>query len=323
MKLYCGDCLEIMKELPDKSINLIVVDPPYNIGKAEWDKIDNYIEWCGKWIIECQRVLKDNGSFYFFHNDMQQIADLMLWIRNNSRFIFKQFIVWNKRFDGVANKGYLDGFIVPDGLRNYQQMAEYILFYTFQDETGLMGILPLCFEKYLDYMTEQKELSGMSINKINQLTGYAAIASHWFWQPKRVQPQPRLIQEYDYKKLQSTGYFQREYEDLKLEYESLRLEYEGMRYTFNNQKTHHSVWNYEIAERCDHITPKPVSLIENIIRHSSNEGDIVLDCFMGSGTTGIACNNLNRDFIGIEKDKGYFGIAEKRINEVTQQEKLL
>ena len=77
VKLILGDCLKAMKEIPDKSVNLIVADPPYNIGKAEWDKIDNYIEWCGSWLMECQRVLADNGSMYIFHNDMEQIADLM------------------------------------------------------------------------------------------------------------------------------------------------------------------------------------------------------------------------------------------------------
>ena len=70
INLLHGDCLELIKDIPDKSVDLILTDPPYNIGKAKWDKIPNYIEWCGKWFIECQRVLKDNGSFYWWHNDM-------------------------------------------------------------------------------------------------------------------------------------------------------------------------------------------------------------------------------------------------------------
>ena len=59
IKLLHGDCLELMKDIPDKSVDLILCDPPYNIGKAKWDKIPSYIEWCGKWFIECQRVLKE------------------------------------------------------------------------------------------------------------------------------------------------------------------------------------------------------------------------------------------------------------------------
>ena len=64
-----------------------------------------------------------------------------------------------------------------------------------------------------------------------------------------------------------------------------------------------------------HPTIKPLHIIKNLIINSSLEGDTVLDCFMGSGTTGVACKELGRNFIGIEIDKNYFEIAEKRINE--------
>ena len=64
-----------------------------------------------------------------------------------------------------------------------------------------------------------------------------------------------------------------------------------------------------------HPTQKPVSLLQEIIERSSNEGGVVLDCFMGSGSTGVACVNTNRHFIGIELDDGYFNIAKKRIEE--------
>jgi site-specific DNA-methyltransferase (adenine-specific) len=156
-----------MKSIPDKSIDAVITDPPYNIGKADWDKIDDYINWCGSWILECQRVLKDNGSFYFFHNDIEQLSDLILWIRNNTGFVFKQMIVWNKRFDGSSNKGFLDGFVVSDGLRNYQQMAEYCLFYTFQDETGLSRIFndKDCFQSVKEYLRGERKKSGLSLDK--------------------------------------------------------------------------------------------------------------------------------------------------------------
>ena len=322
VELILGDCLEVMRAMPDKSVDLVLTDPPYNIGKADWDRIDDYINWCGSWIVECQRVLKDNGSFYFFHNDMEQIADLMLWIRNNTQFVFKQFIVWNKRFDGVRNKGYLDGFIVPDGLRNYQQMAEYCLFYTFQDETGLTQVFSNrdCFQSIKSYMRAERDKvikrDGFTTLEefnqwVNAITQTASVASrHYFADSQWTLPTEEM-----YKRLQSSGFWRREYEDL-------RREYEDLRYTFNNQKTHHSVWNYEIAERCDHMTPKPVKLIENIIKHSSNEGDTILDPFMGSGTTGVACIQTGRNFIGIEIDPTYFAIAEKRIKEAQMQPRL-
>ena len=64
-----------------------------------------------------------------------------------------------------------------------------------------------------------------------------------------------------------------------------------------------------------HPTQKPISLLKEIIERSSNEGGVVLDCFMGSGSTGVACVNTNRRFIGIELDEGYFNIAKKRIED--------
>ena len=76
-----------MKQLPDNSVDLIVNDPPYNINKnSKWDKFKSeeyYLEWCLKWILECNRVLKDNGSLYFFHNQFPVICDLQNTIKKN------------------------------------------------------------------------------------------------------------------------------------------------------------------------------------------------------------------------------------------------
>lgn len=69
----------------------------------------------------------------------------------------------------------------------------------------------------------------------------------------------------------------------------------------------------------EHPTIKPLKIIENFIKNSTNPGDTVLDCFMGSGTTGVACRNLDRNFIGIEIDENYFNIAKKRIETQKQQ----
>ena len=99
IQLSKGDCLEKFKNIPDKSINLVLIDPPYNISKAEWDKwktVDAYIEFMGQVFLECQRVLKDNGSFYFFHKYFLQIVELQNFINKNTNFIFKQLLVWDK-----------------------------------------------------------------------------------------------------------------------------------------------------------------------------------------------------------------------------------
>lgn len=324
IKLIHGDCLDVMRDMPDKSVDLVVMDPPYNIKKANWDKwktVEDYVCFMGKVFLLCERTLKENGSFYFFHNDFLQIVELQNWLNKNSNFVFKRFIVWNKRFDGAVNKGCLDGHVQVNGLRNYQQMVEYCLFYTFQDETGLNKIMASCVEPIIDYIrSEITKAKGKIIYKdINSFFGTATngggVASAVLSKNKTV---PAMITEEHYLKLREYcghGFLVKEYEELRKEYEELRN-------TFNNQKTHHSMWEYETTKKIGHITQKPIKLIENIVKHSSNEGNTILDPFMGSGTTGVACHNLNRNFIGCEIDAEYFAIAKKRIDDVQRQGRL-
>jgi DNA modification methylase len=322
-RIYQMDCIEGMRLLPDDSVDLIVTDPPYNIGKDKrWDKwrsVDDYVAWMTKVFRECERVLKPNGSFYWFHNDFEQIVELHRALCENTTFVFKQFIVWNKRFEGARNKGFLDGFVETGGLRNYQQMAEYCLFYTFQDETGLTRVMGYYgnFESIKRYFKEEKQRieSELGIRLKDRLKWTTHF--HWFAQGQSWGMCTK--ERYEELRREFPGYFARPYESLRREYESLREEYEKQRYVFNNQKTHHSVWNYEIAPKLGHITPKPVELIENIIRHSSNEGAIVLDCFMGSGTTAVAASRLSRSFIGFEREPDYVKIANQRLENVCDE----
>ncbi len=312
-KLMHGDCLELMTGIPDGSVDLVLIDPPYNIGKAKWDKFkkNQYVEFMGNVFQEIQRVLKENGSFYFFHNDFLQIVELQNYINKNTDFVFKQFLVWNKRFNEATNKGFLDGFCEVEGLRNYQLMAEYCLYYTFQDETGLTTVMldTNNFSSLRKYFKELQEWLGLSLKRINEKLCHRKAEHCFYWKTTQwnlptSETYQELIDIFNIKNW--TGF---------REYESLRQEYESLRYTFNNLKQHHSVMNYEIAKKQGHITPKPVSLLEYLIKTSSNEGDKILDCFMGSGSTGVACVNTGRKFLGIELDKQYFDIAVKRIAE--------
>lgn len=316
-KIYKMDAIEFLRQIDDKSIDLIVIDPPYNIKKDSWDNIIEYKSWLKGIILELQRVLKDNGSFYMFHSEMEVVADLMQWFKKDTNFIFRQFIVWNKRFNESKLKGFLDGFVVPDGLRNYQQMAEYILYYTFQDETGLSKIMGNCVYPIRDYIRSEiiKAKGKIILKDINKVLGTATsgggVSSACLSLDKTC---PAMITEEHYLKL-------REWlnEDLRKEYKYLRKEYEDLRFTFNNQKTHHSVWNYDlVSKKENHVTPKPLNLIKNIILHSSKEGQIVLDCFMGTGTTALVSKQLNRNFIGCDNNEEYV----KEINNNLKQEVL-
>ena len=109
IRLYNQDCLDAMREIESNSIDLALTDPPYNIKKDTWDKWstqEEYVSWCGQWIKQVERVLKDNGSFYWFHNDMMQIIKIMDWIEKNTNFVFKQFITWNKYFENMKSLGF-------------------------------------------------------------------------------------------------------------------------------------------------------------------------------------------------------------------------
>ena len=320
INLIQGDCLEKMKEIPDKSINLVLIDPPYNINKADWDKwktVNAYVEFMGQVFLECQRVLKDNGSFYFIHNDFLQIVELQNYINKNTNFIFKQLITLNK----TNFKKYAWTNRNPEKCldRNWFPNIEYCLFYTFQDETGLKKVKTDMnnFKNLRQYSKNIQEFIGLKLKEINKILGHRR-AEHFFYHSSTQWNlcTPEIYQQLiDIFKINECKHF-REYEDLKQEYEELRQEYESLRYTFNNQKLHHSVMNYDAAPKQGHITPKNTDLLEYIIKTSSNKGDVVLDCFMGSGSTGVACINTNRKFIGIEKDEKYFEIACNRIKEV-------
>ena len=330
-KLYNGDCLEIMKDIPDETIDLALIDPPYNIGKAKWDKwktVDAYVEFMGQVFKECERVLKDNGSFYFFHNDFLQIVELQNYINKNTNFIFKQLLVWDK-FNG-SKWNQLNAIVYSESNRNYPKQAEYCLYYTFRDDTGLSkvtqdinnftpikDILANNLKKH-GYVWNSRELLDVMI-KIGKYKNEATakiVLKHIF---DRNYKQFRLLTKRQYDVLSNIidwdftyEELRQKYEYLRQEYEDLRQEYEDLRYTFNNQGLP-SVLQHEPVKQNGHITPKPTDILEKIIKTSSNEGDLVLDCFMGSGSTGEACIKTKRNFIGIEKDEKYFKIAEDRL----------
>jgi len=133
------------------------------------------------------------------------------------------------------------------------------------------------------------------------------MAGHWF---EKVQWS--LLTRENYKWLR-TLFNANGGEYLRREYEDLRREYEDLRYTFNNPGKVSSVWQIPPAKPNGHPTPKPEKLLERIINATSNPGDLVLDPFTGSGTTGAVAARLGREFIGIEKSEKYAEMAESRI----------
>ena len=96
----------------------------------------------------------------------------------------------------------------------------------------------------------------------------------------------------------------------------LKRKYEDLIYTHNLDNDHTNIWKSEEKPNGKiHVCKKPKDILTRVIKTSSKENATVLDCFMGSGSTGVACVNTGRNFIGIELDEGYFDIAKKRIEE--------
>jgi DNA modification methylase len=328
IELINGDCLVELKNLSDNSVDLVLIDPPYNIGKDKWDKwntVDLYVEFLKNVFIELQRLLKDNGSFYFFHNDFMQIVEIQNMINKDTDLIFKNIITLNKKGNYIKD---LHGS--KNHFRKFLNNVEYCLFYTFEDETGLKNISnnQELYKIIRDYFKEERnKIKEYSLTKLNELifndkSKKDGMAGNIFSSYKKGWTFPtreryEKINNFN-KNICSRPYkeLRQEYEELRQEYEELRQEYEGQRYTFNFSEgvVNSLTYDFKKPKKIKHPTVKPNDLMEDLIKCSSNEGDTVLDCFMGSGSTGVAAKNLNRNFIGIELDEEYFNISKRRIN---------
>lgn len=104
------DCCDFLKQIPDKSVQLICIDPPYNLELAAWDIYDNYIEWASKWIDEAYRVLSDSGSIVIFggiqFRDVKSgdIIDIIQYVRHHTKFKLINTIIWHYKNGMSANR---------------------------------------------------------------------------------------------------------------------------------------------------------------------------------------------------------------------------
>lgn len=308
-----GDCLKELPNLEDKSVDLIVIDPPYNINKASWDDIgynkkgvsqrycasekdedgkyipieytgESYYDWMERVFIELDRVMKDSGSFWFFHNDFRIMSELDRRIQLSTNFEYRNFIIWNKLFEGAQQKGFLEGFVKVKGLKNFQKICEYMLFYTRKDLHKKLQ------KRRKAWNIKSSDIASEIVSKNGKVTGW-------------------------YSNIETGKNYPTE-ETIKPITKYLGFTIDDIVPKFFNQCTNHSIWNYDLVKKKQgHITPKPTSMLENIILHCTEPDDVVLDCFAGSGSTGIAALNTNRKYILIEKELDYYNITKERIAE--------
>lgn len=233
IELWQGDCLELMKNIADNSVDMILTDPPYGTTACKWDSV---IPFEPMWE-QLNRIIKPNGAICLFGSEPFSSALRMSNIKS-----FKYDWIWEKHRPSGSM------LCKKQPLRNVEIIS---CFYNGQ-----------C--KYNPQMQETK----------------------------RVKEKERIVN-----KGEIVG-FQKQ----KRTFDNNGLAYPRQIIKFANS-------NYKSI----HPTQKPVGLLEYLIRTYTNEVDTVLDFTMGSGSTGVACVNTGRKFIGIELDKGYFEIAKERI----------
>ena len=232
--LKCGDCLELMKLIPDKSVDLVVTDPPYEIS------------------------INTGGTI----NNIKKL---------------------NKTLQPLIESKITNGYDIEKVNEEFIRVMKEINIYIWCNKKQI--------PKYFDFY----------INK------YKCKFDIICWHKTNALP------TYSNKYLSDTEYL--------LYFRKGKSKCHPQNY--ENAKTFYiSPINHKDKKRYNHPTIKPLDLILKIIKNSSKEQEVILDSFMGSGTTGVACKQLNRNFIGIELDENYFNIARKRIEEVKMNERL-
>ena len=313
-KLFHGCCLEIMKDIPTGSVDLIFADPPYNISKAEWDKIDNYHEWCLEWITACCKVLKPNGAFWVSHSVPEELALISMMIKEKGRARIN-WITWDKYNGNHSQKGFLDGYTILEANRSFHQMAEYLIYHADEGEWSSQcdkerGFI---FEPIREYLSSEFKRAGVKYEKANEFCNTASMAGrHYFTKSQWCLPTKE-----HYKKLQK-GLNKNGGEYLRREYEDLRREYEDLRYTFNNPGKTSSIWPIP-PESGWHPTTKPKNLMRRIINSTSNPGDLVFEPFGGSMPGGRVAHETGRRWMATEKKLSYCEKAKKQFKRETRQ----
>lgn len=238
IQLYHGDCLELMKSIPDCSVDMILCDLPYGTTKCRWDTIIPFeLLW-----EQYKRITKPESAIVL--NASQPFTSALVMSNVD---MFKYEWVWDKHIP----RNFINAKIMP------MQKHENILVF------------------------------GKGKVKYN---------------PQMIlRDKPVTVKNYAKKGKDSTYKLNQDGTDLK-----------SYTYTHRNPDTI-IMGCWEANKGKLHSTQKPVSLCEYLIKTYTNENDLVLDNCMGSGTTGIACLNTNRNFIGMELDENYFNVAKKRI----------
>ena len=302
--LILGDCLEKLKDIENNSIDLVFADLPYGQTECKWDKL---IDLEKLWI-ELKRVAKNNTP-YFFTCTTKFGHSL---ISSNKKW-FRYDLVWEK----TSICGHLNSRKMP---RRKHEMI--YVFYSIPDD---MEDLQTYFKNIHKYI-------GISKNKIKK---QIPMADHCFRFSKAnfslptLETYNKLIEIYKINKMIEF----REYKEVRrnrYDISSHKLKFSKILDRKVSNGIYGDKMRYEVdskydpplptslikfkSERGKHPTQKPVTMMKWILKYYSKKGDTILDPVMGSGSMGVACREMDRKFIGIEKNSKIFDTAFERIN---------
>jgi len=246
-KTYLGDCLDIMFDIPDKSIDMILCDLPYNTTNCKWDTpIDLEKLW-----LHYNRIIKDNGVIAL---TSQTPFDKVLGVSNIK--MLKYEWIWEK----TQATGHLNSKRMP--MKSHENI--------------------LIFYKKQPTYNPQKTFG--HVRKVSSAKNRKVCIN---------------------RRNNTDNIYHNENGDNVNDYDSTeRFPRDVLKFSSDKQKSNL------------HKTQKPLKLMEYFVKTYTNENDTILDNTAGSGTTGLACKNLNRNYIMIEKDKEIFEICQKRLNEI-------
>ncbi|WP_081475995.1 DNA-methyltransferase [Micromonospora maris] len=302
-----GDSLGLLAHVPTGSVSLILTDPPYHTtkkgniyGDRAFDEDEHFLEWMEKYAVEWKRVLKTNGSIYVFcSSEMSARLEVML----ARHFRPLNHVVWTKPnepgYDGWKGK------MKKENLRRWYPHSERILFL----EHGAYGSWEAYRRSPLgEYLLECRKKAGMSGHKLTELTGAYGKVNHGGavanWEAGRNIPSREQYAKI-VEALESTGKV-----DKMLDYDDIvrpMAVRSGMEFT--------DVWDFMSVRpfKGKHPAEKPLDLLSHMISASSYPGDIVLDCFAGSGSTGVAALRAGRRAVCMEIEEQWCSRAGKEL----------
>ena len=304
-------------------VDLVFTDPPYGMKKENEGVLndnlnyDNLLEFNRRWIPLTFEALKDNGSWYCWGIDellMDIYSNILKPMQKQNKITFRNLITWDK--------GNGQGQLSED-FRMYPIADEKCLF-VMCGVQGFNNNADNYYEKWepiRKYLEKQKKIMGWDEDDIIKITGVTTVARHCFKKSQWLFPT-----EEHYNEMREASRKDGEYKAFKREYEEIKREWYSTRSYFDNtHDNQNNVWHFNRAGKDErehtggHATPKPIALCSRAIKSSSREGETVLDVFGGSGSTLIACEQLNRTCYMCELDPHYVDVIIHRWEVFTGQ----